>query len=120
MRTLGGQFLFVASPAQVFDVLPEGAMKQEIARFLPLWRAKHGDRDPVWAGKAWDAMMVAVAAIEKAQSVDGAKVRDAVETLPPYQGTGGLYSFSPTVHQGITSNPFFIATYEGGKVQVKY
>ena len=46
-------------------------------------------------------------------------MRDAAETLPPYQGTGGLYSFSPTVHQGITSNPFFIATYEGGKVQVK-
>ena len=118
-ETLGDQFLFVASPAQVFDVLPEGAMKQEISRFLPLWRAKHGDRDPVWAGKAWDAMMVAVAALEKAQSVEGAKVRDAVETLPPYQGTGGLYSFSATVHQGITSNPFFIATYEGGKVQVK-
>ena len=118
-ETLGDQFLFVASPAQVFDVLPEGAMKQEISRFLPLWRAKHGDRDPVWAGKAWDAMMVAVAALEKAQSVEGQKVRDAVETLPPYQGTGGLYSFSPTVHQGITSNPFFIATYEGGKVQVK-
>ena len=118
-ETLGGQFLFVASPAQVFDVLPEGAMKNEISRFLPLWRAKHGDRDPVWAGKAWDAMMVAVAAIEKAQSVDGQKVRDAVETLPPYQGTGGLYSFSPTVHQGITANPFFIATYEGGKVVVK-
>ena len=119
-ETLGSQFVFVASPAQVFDALPDGAMKQEIARFLPLWRAKQGDRDPVWAGKAWDAMMVAVAAIEKAGSVEGAKVRDAVETLPPQQGTGGLYSFSATVHQGITSNPFFIATFEGGKVQVKY
>ena len=118
-ETLGNQFLFVASPAQVFDVLPEGALKQEISRFLPLWRAKHGDRDPVWAGKAWDAMMVAVAAIEKAQSVDGQKVRDAVETLPPHQGTGGLYSFSPTVHQGITSNPFFMATYEDGKINVQ-
>ena len=118
-ETLGGQFLFVASPAQVFDVLPEGAMKQEIARFMPLWKAKFGDRDPIWAGKAWDAMMVAIAAIEKAQSVDGPKVRDAVESLPPYQGTGGLYSFSPTVHQGITTNPFFIASYESGKVQVK-
>ena len=30
-ETLGDQFVFVASPAQVFDVLPEGAMKQEIA-----------------------------------------------------------------------------------------
>ena len=118
-ETLGNQFLFVAAPAQVYENLPEGALKQEIARFLPLWRAKHGDRDAVWAGKAWDALMVTIAAIEKAQSFDGEAIRAAVETLPPYQGTGGLYSFSPSVHQGITTNPFFMATYENGKVQVK-
>ncbi len=118
-ETLGNQFLFVAAPAQVYETLPEGALKQEIARFLPLWRAKHGDRDAVWAGKAWDALMVTVAAIDKAQSFDGEAIRAAVETLPPYQGTGGIYSFSPTVHQGITTNPFFMATYENGKVMVK-
>jgi branched-chain amino acid transport system substrate-binding protein len=118
-ETLGPQFLFVAAPAQIYDALPDGALKQEIGRFLPLWRAKQGDRDPFWAGKAWDALMVTIAAIEKAKSFEGPKVRDAVETISAFQGTGGVYNFSPTVHQGITENPFFLATMVGGKVQVK-
>ncbi|QEL22067.1 ABC transporter substrate-binding protein [Bosea sp. F3-2] len=117
-EVLGPQFLFVASPAQVYDSLPEGSLKQEIARFLPLWRAKHGDRDPMWAGKGWDALMFAVAAIEKAQSFDGAKIRDAAENVPAFQGTGGIYKFSQTLHQGITENPFFIGTIVNGRAQV--
>lgn len=116
---LGGQFLFVAAPSQVYEALPDGALKQEIGRFLPLWRAKYNDRDPGWAGKGWDALMLTAAAIQKANSLEGPKVRDALETLSGFQGTGGVYNFSPTMHQGITQNPFLLATISGGKVQVK-
>lgn len=118
-EVLGEQFMFVAAPSQVYDVLPEGALKQEIGRFLPLWRAKYGERDPGWAGRGWDAMMITVAAIEKANSFEGPKVRDALETLSGFQGTGGVYNFSPTVHQGITQNPFLLATIVGNQILVK-
>jgi branched-chain amino acid transport system substrate-binding protein len=118
-EVLSEQFMFVAAPSQVYEVLPDGALKQEIGRFLPLWRAKYADRDPGWAGKAWDALMITAAAVEKAKSFEGPKVRDALETIPGFQGTGGVYNFSPTVHQGITQNPFLLATISGGKVQVK-
>ncbi len=113
------QFLFVAAPAQVYEALPDGALKQEIGRFLPLWRSKHGERDPGWAGKGWDALMITAAAVEKAKSFEGPKVRDALETVSGFQGTGGVYNFSPTVHQGITQNPFLLASIVGGKVQVR-
>jgi branched-chain amino acid transport system substrate-binding protein len=116
---LGQQFMFVAAPAQVYEALPDGALKQEIGRFLTPWRAKHGERDPGWAGKGWDALMLTAAAIEKAKSFEGPKVRDALETLSGFQGTGGIYNFSPTVHQGITENPFLLAAIVGGKLQVK-
>lgn len=115
---LGTKFVFVASPAQVYDALPDGPLKQAIAKFIPLWRASQPGRDPIWGGKGWDAMMVAAAAIEKAHSFDGDKVRAAIETLPPFQGTGGIYRFSPTVHQGITENPLFLGTIDGGTVRV--
>ncbi len=118
-EVLGEQFIFVAAPSQVYDALPEGALKQEIGRFLPLWRAKQGDRDPGWAGKGWDALMLTAAAIEKAKSFEGPKVRDALETLSGFQGTGGVYNFSPTVHQGITQNPFLLASIVDGKVRVR-
>lgn len=118
-KVLGGQFLFVAAPSQVYEALPDGTLKQEIGRFLPLWRAKQAERDPGWAGRAWDALMITAAAIEKAKSFDGPKVRDALETISGFQGTGGIYNFSPTVHQGITENPFLLASIMSGKVQVK-
>jgi branched-chain amino acid transport system substrate-binding protein len=113
------QFMFVAAPAQVYDALSDGALKQEIGRFLPLWRSKHGERDPGWAGKGWDALMITAAAIEKSKSFEGPKLRDALETVTGFQGTGGVYNFSPTVHQGITQNPFLLASIIGGKVQVR-
>ena len=118
-EALGPQFIFSAAPAQVFDVLPEGPLKAELAKFVPLWRAKHGDRDSYWAGKGWDALSLAVTAIKKANAVDGEKLRDTVETIAGFQGTGGVYNFSATVHQGITENPFVIGTIEGGKLKVQ-
>ena len=63
--------------------------------------------------------MITAAAIEKVKSFDGPKVRDALETISGLQGTGGIYNFSPTVHQGITENPFLLAAVVAGKVQVK-
>ena len=117
--TLGERFMFVASPAQLYETVPAGALKNELDRFIPLWRAAQGDRDPTWAGKAWDAMMVTKAAIEKAKSFEGPKVRDALETISGFQGTGGVYNFSAAVHQGITENPFFMATIVGGKVMLR-
>jgi ABC-type branched-subunit amino acid transport system substrate-binding protein len=116
---LGEQFLFVAMPAQIYESLPDGPLRQEIGRFLALWRDKYGDRDPGWGARAWDAVMLTVAAVEKAKSFEGPKVRDALETLAEFQGTTGVYHFSPAVHQGITQNPYLMATIVGGKVQVR-
>ena len=116
---LGAQFVFSAAPAQVFDVLPAGPLKAEVAKFVPLWRAKHGDRDPYWGGKGWDALSLAVDAIKKGNAADGEKLRDTVETISGFQGTGGVYNFSATVHQGITQNPFAIGMIEGGKLKVQ-
>jgi branched-chain amino acid transport system substrate-binding protein len=117
-EVLGDKFLFVASPSQVYDALPDGALKAEIAKFLEPWKAKHGDRDPNWAARGWDGVMLTVKAIEQAKSFDGPKVRDALETISGFQGTTGVYNMSPTVHQGITVNPLVVATIVNGKVKV--
>jgi ABC-type branched-subunit amino acid transport system substrate-binding protein len=115
---LGDKFFFVASPSQVYDALPDTALKRAINDFLTPWRAKHGDRDPQWAGRGWDAVMLTVAAIQKAKSFEGAKVRDALESLGGFQGTTGIYDFSAANHYGITKNPYMLATITGGKVRI--
>jgi branched-chain amino acid transport system substrate-binding protein len=117
-EVLGDKFFFVASPSQVYDALPDGALKTEIGKFLTPWRAKYQDRDPNWAGRGWDAVMLTAAAAEKAKSGDGAKLRDALESMDNFQGTTGVYHMSPTNHQGITENPLLLARIVNGKVEV--
>jgi branched-chain amino acid transport system substrate-binding protein len=117
-EVLGDRFFFVASPAQVYAALPDGALKSEIGKFLQPWQTKYGDRDPNWGGRGWDAVMLTAAAVEKAKSVDGPKVRDTLETMDGFQGTTGVYHFSATNHQGITENPLLLATIISGQVKV--
>lgn len=117
-EVLGDKFFFVASPSQVYEALPEGALKSGIKAFLDPWREKFKDRDPNWASRGWDGVMLTVAAIEAAKSFEGEKVRAAYETLTGFQGTTGVYNFRPDLHQGITVNPFVLATIENGKVKV--
>jgi ABC-type branched-subunit amino acid transport system substrate-binding protein len=117
-EVLGDKFFFVASPAQVYDALDPGPLKTEIAKFLEPWRAKYKDRDPNWAGRGWDAVTLIAAAVKKAGSTDGPKVRDALETMNDFQGTTGVYHMSPTNHQGITENPLLLASIINGKVTV--
>ena len=115
---LGDKFFFVAAPSQIADALPEGALKKAISDFLVPWKARHGERDPNWAGRGWDAVMITAAAIQKANSFEGARVRDALETVTGFQGTTGVYNFSAANHQGITVNPFALATIAAGKVKI--
>ncbi len=117
-EVLGDKFFFVAAPSQIADALPDGALKKAINDFLVPWKVKHGERDPNWAGRGWDAVMITAAAIQKANSFEGAKVRDALETVTGFQGTTGVYNFSATNHQGITLNPFALATIAAGKVRI--
>ena len=65
-----------------------------------------------------DMIMLTAAAVEKAKSFDGPKLRDTLETMDGFQGTTGVYHFSASNHQGITDNPLLLATIINGKVQV--
>jgi branched-chain amino acid transport system substrate-binding protein len=117
-NVLGDRFFFVAAPSQVYDALPNSPLKAQIARFLDRWRAKYGDRDPNWAARGWDGLMLTAAAVEKAKSFDGPALRDAFESIAGFQGTTAIYDFLPQQHQGITVNPLLLATIVDGKVKV--
>ncbi len=62
--------------------------------------------------------MLTAAAVEKAKSFDGPKLRDTLETMSNFQGTTGVYHFAADNHQGITDNPLLLATIVNGQVKV--
>ena len=118
-EVLGDKFFFVAAPSQVYDSLPDSPLKVELSKFMPLWKAKYGDRDPNWGSRGWDAMLLTQKAIEAGKSFEGPKVRDQLEMITGLQGTTSVYNMTPTNHAGITKNPLLLATFDsGGKVKV--
>jgi branched-chain amino acid transport system substrate-binding protein len=88
------------------------------SEFLTLWEAKYGDRDPTWASRGWDALQTVVVAIRKANTVDGAKVSEAIEDNSLLAGASGDLQFSPDNHLGVRTNPYYLATMVDGKVKL--
>ena len=117
-EVLGDKFFFVASPSQVYDALPDSPLKAEITKFLGPWKAKYEDRDPNWAARGWDAVQLTARRSRRARASKARRCAMQLETITGFQGTTGVYNMSPTVHQGITVNPFLLATIIGGRVKV--
>jgi ABC-type branched-subunit amino acid transport system substrate-binding protein len=115
-KVLGKDFFFIAGPTQVYDALPDSdPTKAAIGKFLGPWRAKYGDRDPTWAGRGYDSVMIVAEAIKRGNSADGAKLRDEIEKTSGFQGTSGAYNFDKS-HYGITTNPYVLAQIIDGKI----
>jgi branched-chain amino acid transport system substrate-binding protein len=117
-KVLGKDLYFVAGQTQVFNSLPDtDPTKRVIAQFVAPWRELYGERDPFWAGRGYDAMMVLASAVKAANSVEGEKVRDALNNIVDFQGTSGLYNFKVD-HRGVTKNPYVLAQIVEGKVAI--
>jgi branched-chain amino acid transport system substrate-binding protein len=57
--------------------------------------------------------MILVEGIKKGGS-DKEKVRDEIEKLSGFAGTGGIYNFSPTDHNGLVIEAFVMLTVKEG------
>lgn len=106
----------VASPLQVHEALPEGDRTESASSFMD---ANGGVEDPTYLGRGWDAVQLAVRAIEEAGSTDGAAVREALVAMGAYDGTSGTYDYSDEDHYGVTENPAYLAhiTDEGAEIE---
>jgi branched-chain amino acid transport system substrate-binding protein len=96
----------------VADQLPDSDLqKAMLLAYKNEFEAKFG---PVstFGGHAYDALMILVKAMEMAGSDDPAKVRDALETVRDFAGTGGIFNMSPADHNGLTKDAFVMIKIE--------
>jgi len=68
-----------------------------------------------FGGHANDAFLIISEAIRKAGSIDRAKIRDAIESIHGLAATAGIFNFSPTDHNGLTSDAFEMLTVKNGQ-----
>ncbi len=67
-----------------------------------------------FGGHAYDGLMLAVNAIERAGGTDKAKVRDALEATKGFIGTGGVVNMSATDHMGLDLSAFNLLEIKNG------
>jgi branched-chain amino acid transport system substrate-binding protein len=100
------QTYVVAAQLQVFDALDEGDRTESATSFM---EANPGVADPTYLGRGWDAVQIAVRAIEEAGSTDGQAIHDALVDMEPYDGTSGTYDYTDEDHYGVNENPAYLA-----------
>jgi ABC-type branched-subunit amino acid transport system substrate-binding protein len=122
-KVIGDQYLFPAALIQLasndLSVITKPTSRAAAEAFVKAAKAKPGSADSAQAARAWDSVMMMVAAMKKANTVEGTAVRDTFEKLGSYDGAGASYDFSATQHVGITHNPYVIAVVKDGKLALK-
>lgn len=103
-----------AAALLVADKLPDtDTQKAVLMAYKNKFEAKYG---PVstFGGHAYDGLMIAVQAIERAGTTDKAKVRDEIEKTKGFIGTGGVFTMSPNDHLGLTLDAFKMLEIKNG------
>ena len=99
-------------PDQLPDSDPQKKVEQDYVSF---YTSKTGRDVSTFGGHARDAFFIWKGAVERAGSVDKAKVRDEIEKTTGFTGTGGLVNITPADHLGLKTEAFHMIEIHDGK-----
>jgi len=92
----------------VSDVLPASdRQKKSLLAFVEDYRKHYRSEGDHFGGHAWDAVMLLKGAIERGGD-SPASIRDQLEKTAGFAGIGGIFTFSPTDHAGLTKDAFVL------------
>ena len=100
----------------IADELPDGhPQKALLEDYKRKYESRFGEEVSTFGGHAYDAYTILAEAVRRAESVEPAKVRDAIENLKGFAGTAGVFNFSPSDHNGLDMSSFEMLTVKDGK-----
>jgi branched-chain amino acid transport system substrate-binding protein len=120
----GNGTILPIGPMLVFEQLPDSnPLKKSSADYIGKYEAKFGkDSRSTFGGHAWDSYLLLSAAIPEAlkKAKPGTKefrvaLRDALESTKELVATHGVYTMSPTEHNGLDNRARTMIKIENGK-----
>jgi branched-chain amino acid transport system substrate-binding protein len=100
------------------DSLPNNdPIKKVIMEFSAEYAKKYGEPANYYAGQQADAVALIAEGLRISKSDDPVKLRDAIEGIKNFAGCNGMYSMSPTDHQGNRMEDMALFTIKDGKWQ---
>lgn len=107
--------IFPAGRLLIADSLPDSdPQKPVLVSYARDFSAKYGKPADTFGGHAYDALTILTTAIEKA-GADSAKIRDEIENVKGFVGTGGVFNMSKDDHNGLGPGAFAMIRITGGK-----
>ncbi len=108
--------IFPAGRLLVADQLPDSdPQKKLLVQYAADYQEKYGELASTFGGHAYDALQIVVAAIENGGSAERDVIRDQIEKLTDFPGTGGVFNFSPADHNGLGMDSIVMLTVKNGK-----
>jgi branched-chain amino acid transport system substrate-binding protein len=107
--------IFPAGRLLAPELLADGNPQKELlVEYKAAYESKYKEPASTFGGHAYDAFKILCKAISQA-GTDKEKVRDAIENLKGFAGTGGIFNFSPEDHNGLAIDAFAMWTVKDGK-----
>lgn len=98
----------------VAEGLPESdPQRRVLLSFASAFQQKYGRGADTFGGHAWDGFKAMVAALEKA-GTDAEALRKAIENLKDFAGIGGVFTYAPDDHDGLTKEAVVLLRVENG------
>lgn len=109
-----------ASALLVPDALPdEDPQKPVVQGYKQAYEARWNTSVSTFGGYAYDALHLAVHAIEQAGSTDPKAIREALESIQGFVGVTGVFSMAPEDHNGLEPESFrLLEVRDGGWVLI--
>ncbi|PWC52516.1 ABC transporter substrate-binding protein [Azospirillum sp. TSO22-1] len=104
-----------ASGLVIADQLPAAdPQKAVVTTFKKTYEDTYRMEASAFAGHAYDGLLIALAAIDRAGGTDKVKVRDEIEKTANFVGTGGVVTMSAKDHMGLTPDAFHMVEVRKG------
>jgi len=104
-----------AAALLVADQLPaDDPQSPTLLGYKNLYEAKYNSSVSTFGGHAYDGLMIALQAIDRANSTDKAKVRDEIEKTTNFPGTGGVFNMNAQDHLGLGLDAFKMLEIKNG------
>jgi branched-chain amino acid transport system substrate-binding protein len=108
--------IFPAGRLLIAEKLPDGhPQKENLVAYKTVYESKFGEDVSTFGGHAYDAIMLTIEAIDNADTIDRTGIRDALESISGFPGTGGIFSFSASDHNGLGMDSLEMLTVKNGQ-----
>jgi len=107
--------IFPAGRLLVAEELPDSnPQKATLVAYKDAYESRYDEPASTFGGHAYDALSIIVEAAKNADSLSREDLRNAIEGLTGFPGTGGIFNFSPEDHNGLGMDSLTILTVKNG------